>query len=420
MTLQALRQRIGSDEFRVVLRRWAQEHAQSNADTGDLLALAERCVARPAVPDLAVRGRQAAGLPPLRRGGVGDAPPSGAGPLLRARLAAQQLSGEPAASVLDIVQRLLAVQAQDGRGARLAVRARSRGLAASDVDTELTERRGLVVSSLNRGTLHLVRAEDYGWLHALTAPTQVTANDRRLAQEGLTDVDADRGVAVVERSLACHGPQTRDVLREQVAGAGVRVEGQAFAHVLLRATLRGLVVRGPMVDGEHAFVLVRDWLGGPEPVDREVALGELARRYLVGHGPASAADLARWAGVTLGDARRGLRTSGSPLVELADGLVDVAGRGPVPAPPLPRLLGAFDPLLLGWTSRTDVVGDRPGVVTSNGVFRPFALVGGRAVALWSLRAGAVELAPFEDVRLGRNVEAALAVDAEDVRRFLAV
>jgi len=42
MTLQALRQRIGSDEFRVVLRRWAQEHAQSNADTGDLLALAER------------------------------------------------------------------------------------------------------------------------------------------------------------------------------------------------------------------------------------------------------------------------------------------------------------------------------------------------------------------------------------------
>ena len=323
------------------------------------------------------------------------------------------------ASVLDVVQRLLAVRAQDGRGARLAVRARSRGLAASDVDTELTERRGLVVSSLNRGTLHLVRAEDYGWLHALTAPTQVTANDRRLAQEGLTDVDADRGVVVVERSLACHGPQTRDVLRVQVAGAGVRVEGQAFAHVLLRATLRGLVVRGPMVDGEHAFVLVRDWLGGPEPVDREVALGELARRYLVGHGPASAADLARWAGVTLGDARRGLRTSGSPLVELADGLVDVAGRGPVPAPPLPRLLGAFDPLLLGWTSRTDVVGDRPGVVTSNGVFRPFALVGGRAVALWSLRAGAVELAPFEDVRLGRNVEAALAADAEDVRRFLA-
>ena len=72
------------------------------------------------------------------------------------RLVAQQLVGPPADGVLQVVDRLLAVQAQDLRAARLAVRARTTGLIAADVDRELQERT-LVVTWLNRGTLHLVR-----------------------------------------------------------------------------------------------------------------------------------------------------------------------------------------------------------------------------------------------------------------------
>ena len=39
----------------------------------------------------------------------------------------------------------------------------------------------------------------------------------------------------------------------------------------------------------------------------------------------------------------------------------------------------FDPLLLGWTSREEVVGPHRMLVTINGIFKPFALVAGRAV-----------------------------------------
>ena len=53
------------------------------------------------------------------------------------RLAAQQLVGPPAGGVLQVVDRLLAVQAQDLRAARLAVRARTAWLTAADVDREL-------------------------------------------------------------------------------------------------------------------------------------------------------------------------------------------------------------------------------------------------------------------------------------------
>src|SRR5215831_3091388 len=72
--------------------------------------------------------------------------------LLARRLRAQLLSGPPARSPVAVAQRLLAIQAQDPRGARLAIRARSSGLAASDVDRALGER-SLLITWLNRGTL---------------------------------------------------------------------------------------------------------------------------------------------------------------------------------------------------------------------------------------------------------------------------
>jgi hypothetical protein len=220
------------------------------------------------------------------------------------RCAAQLLSGPPAGSPVEVAGRLLAVQGQDPRGARLAIRARTAGLFAADVDRALTADRSLLITWLNRGTLHLVRSADYWWLHQLTTPPLLTGNARRLSQEGVSPDAADRGVRAVERALEQEGPLTRAQLRERISAAGVRTQGQALVHVLVLACLRGICVRGPMAGGEHAYALVGDWLGArPGPVDRDRALAMLARRYLAGHGPASARALAPWAGLPLRAAR---------------------------------------------------------------------------------------------------------------------
>jgi hypothetical protein len=333
------------------------------------------------------------------------------------RLRAQLLSGTPARTVAGVTGHLLAVQAQDPRGARLAVRARTSGLLAADVDEALTAGRSVVISWLNRGTLHMVLAEDYWWLHQLTTPQLATGNARRLAQEGVPPADAERAAAVIERSLAADGPLTRAELRERVAAAGVRTHGQAMVHLLALATLRGLTVRGPMRGGEQTFVLVRDWLGAPPPpMDREQALALLARRYLAGHAPADARDLAKWAGLPLRDARRGLAAIASGLAGRDDGLASLAA--PDEAPPVPdvRLLGAFDPLLLGWASRELFLAPGGPVITSNGLFRPFVLVRGRGAALWTVTGGQVLTDPLG--QLSAPEQAALAAEAADVERFL--
>jgi hypothetical protein len=333
----------------------------------------------------------------------------------RARMAAQLLSGAPARTAEDVVRRLLAVQGQDPRGVRLAIRCRSVGLTAADVDRALTDGT-LLISWLNRGTLHLVTPEDYWWLHPLTTPQLKTGNLRRLAQEGVSPVQAERGAEIVAATVA-DGPQTRAELRVALDADGVPTGGQAVVHVLLAATLRGHVVRGPMRGREQAFVAVRDWLGDPpELPDRDDLLARLARRYLAGHGPADAHDLAKWAGITLGDARRGLASIGDEVEPYGDGLVDLAGRTAPPRLPPPRLLGAFDPLLLGWVSREAVIGEHYHVVTSNGMFHPVALVGGRAVATWGVSAGVLTVSALEPIPPA--AQKALRADARDVLRFL--
>ena len=333
------------------------------------------------------------------------------------RLAAQLLVGPPAEGVGQVVDRLLAVQAQDLRAARLAVRSRTTGLTAADVDRELNNRT-LIVTWLNRGTLHLVRPQDYWWLQRLTTPQLANGNTKRLRQEGVSPSQADRGVAVIEAEIAARGPMTRAQLRESVSAAGVPVAGQALVHILFLSALRGLTVRGPVIGRDQAFVLVRDWLGDPpKATDRDTALSELARRFLAGHGPAGERDLAKWAGITLGDARRGLRAVSADLEERPGGLVDLADRAAPIGRRRPKLLGGFDPLLHGWVDRAPVLAGNQTIVTMNGIFRPFALVGGRAVATWSMPGGRVTLEPFGSIDPG--VLADLDREARDVERFLA-
>jgi hypothetical protein len=299
---------------------------------------------------------------------------------------------------------LLAVQGQDPRGFRLAVRARTRGLHGSDVDDALSSG-ALVVTWVNRGTLHLVRSEDYALLHPLTTPQLVAGNARRLRQEGVSPGQAEKGAAIIERE-AGGGPVTRPVLRERLSSAGVPVAGQALVHLLMLASLRGLVVRGPMVAGEHAYVLVADWLPRTRPLPRDRALAELGRRYLAGHAPADARDLAKWAGITLTDARTALAAHPWAGHDAHGGSKTAQ----------PKLLGPFDPVLHGWADRTPVVGDHAGIVTSNGLFRPVALVDGRAAGIWRMPRGKVELEPFG--RLSKPVREALAAEAADVERYL--
>lgn len=224
-----------------------------------------------------------------------------------ARLLRNGLAGRRPADVREAVRCVVGVQAQDGRAARLAVRARTSGATASTVDAAIA-RREVVCTWAMRGTLHLLAAEDIRWIVALLGPRFVARTAGRRRQLGLDDATCARGVDALRDVLSASSPLTRAELVTGLAERGLRLDpkSQAPAHLVGYAAMLGVVCRGPEAPaGEPTYVLLDDWLGEQPPVSDDAALARLAERYLAGFGPAAPEDFAAWSGLPVGRARQG-------------------------------------------------------------------------------------------------------------------
>ena len=191
--------------------------------------------------------------------------------------------------------------------------------------------------------------------------------------------------------------------------------GQALVHILYRATLDGLIVRGPMIGVDHAFVLRADWLGERPKVDRDRALAELARRYLVGHGPADDRDLAKWAQLPLRDARAGLGRDRRPswTSDRADWWTCVATAAPARCP-RPGA-GAFVPCCSAGAHASSCSAT-PGRCHDQRHLQGDRADRRRAVGTWSMPRGQVEFSLWEQP--SRTAASALRRDAAAVQAYL--
>jgi Winged helix DNA-binding domain len=169
------------------------------------------------------------------------------------------------------------------------------------------------------------------------------------------------------------------------------------------------------------FAAAEDWLGPPE-LDVAAAQAHLVRRYLGGFGPASAADVARWAGVPPASLRPALRRLELRRFRAEDGteLVDLPD-APLPEPDTPappRLLSTFDASLLVHARRTGFLPEehRPRFFDPK---KPQSLppftIDGVARGAWRYDGGRVVLDEFE--RLDAASRRALRVEADRLADF---
>lgn len=333
--------------------------------------------------------------------------------LLRAR--AQAIGGEVREdSVADVLDRVLAVQAQDLPAAELGLRARARGLTQEAVrratDTERTAFRGWFM----RGTLQLVPAADARWLLALFGPVHLALAGRRLRELGLDDALCTRSEQLMADAIGAEGPLTRARLTDRLTTLGVEPKGQSAFHLIRRAALAGRICHGPQQDGEATFVLLDDWLPatGPLPYTGEAAVRELARRYRAAHGPSDALDFVHWSG---------LKTTVGKNAWTA--VRDTAPEAP-PAPGEPdvRLLPAYDNYLVGYRSRDLSVPaeHERRVWPGGGQIRATVVVDGLAVGTWSggRRGTPVKVEPFPGTEPpSPAVAAGIARESADIARF---
>jgi hypothetical protein len=371
-------------------------------------------------------------------------PPSLTTDRLRAlRLRAQWLDKPRAATAAEVVRNLCGVQAQDANAAALSIGVRAEGLTAGDVARARLEERSLVRTWAMRGALHLLPAEDIGWLLPLLAPGLIAGNARRYAELGLDAGTLARGLRALYEALAQDGPLTRAEIVARLAEHGVPLAGQARPYLIQRAALEGLICQGPDRGAEPAYALLAGWLapdadpGAALPhqavMPREVALVELARRYRAAFGPATPPDLAAWSGLPAGELRRAWATLKPELAqvetEYGPAWLPKARRAWLDEPPpsgspitAVRLLPAFDTYLLGYRTRDLTVprAHARRVNAGGGMIHPVLLVDGQAVGTWQTQPTRGRLAlivePFTD--LPPAISAALEAETARLARFL--
>ncbi len=294
------------------------------------------------------------------------------------------------------------------------------------------QERRLVRTWLMRGTLHLVAAEDIGWLLALFGPVFLAANRTRRAQLGLDEAVCQTGLRALHRILAESGPLTRAELVARLTEYDLHLEGQAVPHLLGYAALSGLICEGAPRGAKPTYVLLEDWVGPDTVQARPGADSELARRYLAAYAPAGPEDFAAWSGLSAGRARAAWRELTAELVVVRGAdrelwlLADQAAWLDQMDHALPsvRLAPAFDTYLLGYRDRSLALAPEFArrVHPGGGILRPALLVDGQVQGAWQAQRQrgkvVITVDPFQ--ALSDAVYEALETEVAQLSRFYGV
>lgn len=308
------------------------------------------------------------------------------------RLVAQRIAGPRLASATEAVRWMTALQAQDYPGVLTSIALRSESGTRESVEAAFSA--GEIVKSWPmRGTLHVVPAEDLPWLLELLTPRVIAGAAARRAQLDLDTATFERARELAAEALTGGRQLRRDDLLAAWRAGGLVTEGQRGYHMLWQLAQTGTLCFGPVRDGEQMIVLVDEWIPQPRRLERDEALGELARRYFQSHGPATAKDFARWANLVAADVRAGLALAAPYLDRLSvDGVEHFLDPGTPDLLAAARseasglfLLPGFDEFILGYLDRSAMLRSAyaPQIVPGgNGVFRSTVVSDGQVVGTW--------------------------------------
>jgi hypothetical protein len=341
----------------------------------------------------------------------------------RARMVGLALWRAPATDPKGVVERLVAMQAQEHAYARWSVGQRC-GASASVVDAAF-DAGDLIRTHVLRPTWHYVSPADLRWLLVLTGSRLEGANARRDDELDLDARTLRRATDVIAEVVAA-GPATRRELAEELQRRRISPGGQRMPHLLFHAELRMLVCSGPVRGKEHTYVSFDDRVpAGPEFTHDE-ALAELARRWFTTRGPASIHDFRWWSGLPAAQARIALDAVAPELssYEQGDRTYWFAGSPRPPKGPRVDLVQCYDETIISYTQTRDVLATADvsfPVPRSIDGFTHVVLCDGRLAGHWRvrpLRGGAeieTRLARAFDAREHTALDAAVARYEEFVR-----
>jgi hypothetical protein len=359
-----------------------------------------------------------------------DAPVLSLRELNRATLARQMLLERRSLPVVTAIERLAALQAQWAPSPYIALWSRLKKFERESLWSAIEKKHTVIRARLMRGTLHLVSAGDFYAYAVATQDLQRGAWNRLQVGRGVDP----KAVAKLAVAFAREPRTKEDVvahLTERLGSFGGPYRWLIWRFVSAHADLVSAPPGGHWAYGgtDAPYVAARHWIGRDSRPPEEEAIAHLIRRYLAAFGPATLADIARFAGQVPPRIRPVLERLAPALARFSDeqgrALFDVP-RAPRPAAdtraPV-RFLPRYDELLIGYEHRDRVIAvkHRGAVYAKNALIEAVFLVDGLAAGTWALERtktdAVVRIRPFGT--LGRAERTAATREAEALARFMA-
>lgn len=326
----------------------------------------------------------------------------------------------------DVVGWLGAVQAQDYVGAKWALGLRLHGATDADVEQAFTDG-SILRTHLLRPTWHFVTPADIRWMLALTAPRVQALNAYYYRKLELDQTIFRRSNAALVKALQGGKQLTRGELRGVLQQVGVATGGELrMGYIMMRAELDGIVCSGARRGKQFTYALLDERAPHARTLEREEALAELARRYFMSRGPATAQDFAKWSGLTVTDARNGLEAAKAHLQhEAVDGQsywFPTSRPSAKVVSPSAYLLSIYDEYISGYKDRRAIVDERHAAKlwAMGNALSYIIVVNGQIVGTWkrTLRKDEVVIEASLFTRLAEAESRAVAVAAHQYGEFL--
>ncbi|WP_127791989.1 winged helix DNA-binding domain-containing protein [Agromyces sp. LHK192] len=225
---------------------------------------------------------------------------------LRSGTDAPAAASGPPSTPADVVRRSLAVQGQEylpsqwGLAQRLPLADRPDGASVGAA----IDRGEILRTHVLRPTWHHVDPADARWLLEASAPRVGRIQATYERRYGIEGERAARALDAFAEAVAGGRHRTRAELAEVLDGQGW--PGGAMVFLLIRAELDRVLISGASVGKQRTYAAFDERVPPSAPRPLDDALAELAERFLLTRGPASARDLSAWSGFTLRDVRAAL------------------------------------------------------------------------------------------------------------------
>ena len=316
--------------------------------------------------------------------------------LNRALLERQLLLERANLSIPEAIEQIGGLQTQYAPSGYVGLWSRLAGFRRDDLTAALEEKT-VVQATLMRTTIHMVSRREF-WLYAMGVRRARRDWALRLPGPAGDETELIEAARRMREALA-DGPRTVKELGE--LGAGF-VGNLGLWVDLVRVPPSGTWERRRA----DRLGLAEDWIGPPD-ASEEDGLEHITRAYLRAFGPAPWRDIASWAGIPVGDAKRGGERLALSRYLDEDGreLLDLEG-SPIPDPDTPapiRFLPHWEAALLVHARRTGLLPEehRPKVFSTKNPFSVGTyLVDGAVAGAWSLKDGRIVLDPYQPLKAG--------------------